>query len=230
MRHGESLWNAQGPARAKGLIDAPMTIKGYQQSAYLRSVLKNSHTLYRLNVQLIIVSPLTRALETYTESLHWFVQESSPPVRVVVDARVAERLISSGSRGTPRSLLVRKFPHIDFGNLAETWWFQPTALAKNFKERQEPEENVSERVKEFLSWLSQQKEENILVIGHGVALRTMTNLVNSEQEMTGCQSLEVLAYGKDKEETVETDKMFRCNLDLVSLKMTSPSPELLLNL
>jgi broad specificity phosphatase PhoE len=229
FRHAESLWNAQGSNRLKGLIDAPLTIRGYHQCANLKQYLQQSSALTRLNIQLVVVSPLTRALETYKEVFRWYVDEMGEQAKVIIDPRISEKVSSSGSKGTPTSVLKEKYPNFQFENLSENWWYHPSALSSS-KSRWEPEKNVVTRVRSFLKWISCRPESNILIIGHGHTFRTLTNFAYNKVSMEEDENydLEVMSYEGVNELNIQEnfsdaapDQMFRCNLDMVSVGIST---------
>ena len=176
VRHGESLYNAHGAQRMKGIVDAHLTVRGYKQCQWLANVLRRTLWLESLGVSLVCVSPLARALQTYSNTFKWFVDEMNakhgrPKIRVHVDPRLSERLSHSSSQGSPRSVLEKLFPDTaDFSRLAEKWWHQSNMMsASSF----ESDENLRSRTQKFLRWVAKQPEECILVVGHGACMRMM---------------------------------------------------------
>jgi broad specificity phosphatase PhoE/thiamine kinase-like enzyme len=213
IRHGESIWNAQGPKRSKGLTDAAMSIRGFRQCAYLKNILQRSNAMQKCNVDLFVVSPLTRALQTHTEILNWYAGAGNAQ-KVVVSPLISERLSSTGSRGSKRSLLEKSFPFLDFGSLEESWWFHPNALARD---KHESDKMVTNRIVKFLQWLSDQPERNIVVVGHGHAFRVLCRLAHQRFD----QNLDLRIVGSSPTRQLNTNRLFRCNLDVVSVELYS---------
>ena len=192
VRHGESLYNAHGAQRMKGLVDAHLTVRGYRQCQWLANVLRRTLWLESLGVSLVCVSPLTRALQTYSKTFKWFVDEMNakhshqtgvlpPKIRVHVDPRLSERLSHSSSQGSPKSVLEKMFPDTaDFSRLAEKWWHQSNMMsASSF----ESDENLRSRTQKFLRWVAKQPEECILVVGHGACMRKMLQATSQRSSM-----------------------------------------------
>jgi broad specificity phosphatase PhoE len=189
VRHGESLYNAHGAKRMKGLVDAHLTVRGFRQCHYLAGVLRRTMWLQSLGVSLVCVSPLSRALQTYKETFKWFVDEENAKqataavvgeggggekknnVRVRIDPRLTERLSHSSSQGTPRSVLEKTFAGVaDFSQLPEKWWHRSDVMtASSF----ETDEQVRARTTKFLRWVRKQPETVILCVGHGASMRMM---------------------------------------------------------
>ena len=182
VRHGESLYNAHGSKRMTGLQDAHLTIRGYRQCQYLANILRRTLWLESLNVSLVCVSPLARALQTYAETFKWFVDEmnekhghhqsnSNPKIRVRIDPRLAERLSHSSSKGSPKSVLEKMFPGIgDFSHIAEKWWYQSSVVSGS---PVESDKHLRMRAQKFLRWVTKQPEECVLIVGHGACMRMM---------------------------------------------------------
>jgi broad specificity phosphatase PhoE len=72
LRHAESLWNYNGSHRVRGLIDTTLTNSGIKQAKIFGQLLRNTNALQRLGINLVVISPLTRALQTYMHSIRWF--------------------------------------------------------------------------------------------------------------------------------------------------------------
>ena len=213
IRHGESIWNAQGPKRSKGLTDAAMSIRGFRQCVYLKKILQRSNVIQKCSIDLFVVSPLTRALQTHSEIFQWFTS-STDSSRQVVSPLVTEKVSSSGSKGSKRSSLEKTFPLIDFGSLEESWWFHPNALARD---KNESDDMVTKRLIEFLRWLSNQPDRNIIIVGHGHAFRLLCRLAHQKFDM----KLDLHVVGTTPTRQLNVNHLFRCNLDVVSVELCS---------
>ena len=136
-------------------------------------------------VDLIVTSPLTRTLQT---TRNVFFEESSlqdgsrkylrrggPTQAAPI---VALDFIKEWSQGRhtpnlrkPRSVLVPRFPEVDFGHLEETdeLWKERWPSGDGL----EPRSHLEFRVARFRDWLGQRPERHIVVVGHGTFLGNM---------------------------------------------------------
>jgi len=173
IRHGESTFNAaRVTAGADPLhFDAPMSEVGHQQVRQARSRLRE------FPVELVIASPLTRALETATGL---FADHPSTPT-ILVAALLRERVENSCDIGRSPTQLSVDFPSLALAHLADAWWHVdgvPDARGICV----EPIEMVNTRVAEFKTLLSSRPETFIAVVGHGTFLYHLTgcSLANGE--------------------------------------------------
>lgn len=102
--------------------------------------------------ELVITSPLTRALETTSLLV------ADAPVRVAVDALGTERHAAGCDAGSPRSLLLAKQPRTaqweGWDELQEEWW-------------PERGEDWHGRAEAFVAMLRSRPEKRIALVGHG---------------------------------------------------------------
>lgn len=186
VRHGESLHNAQS-FRWNGAdynsplyIDSPLTPTGERQARAI------SDKVREMNVELIVTSPLSRAIQTMLLAT----RELSPRPTVVVSKFCCERLGASCDIGSATNILERRFPDLDFSDLQppEAWWWtatthapRPTSateslnlLTSSFQSRSivgdEPSDSLFSRVNSFRAWLLSRPEKRIVVFAHGVFL------------------------------------------------------------
>ena len=118
IRHAESTHNAyannwpqSSPMPDPFLFDADLSPEGISQSQTLLSQTESIPP-----PELIVVSPLRRALSTMELGLkHWI--ESG--VEVLVHPLAIELLDTACDVGTPRTELVKIYPHYDFGLIEE---------------------------------------------------------------------------------------------------------------
>ena len=171
IRHGQSLFNAAfDPATRSDpmLFDAPLSPKGRAQAAALRA------EAHGLGAELIVTSPLTRAIET---TLAAFGPDHGP---VLVEALHRERVEHSCDVGRPPAELAQAFPGLAFDHLDDPWWHSdgshPRAIVV------EPEPVLLTRVAAFRAWLGARRERVIAVVGHGTFLNRLTGL-----EFRNCQ-------------------------------------------
>lgn len=111
-RHAESEWNLHyGRMRIDpGIPDPPLTAAGRAQAERLIG------EFAALGVRRLLASPYRRALETAT------IIARGLDLAIIVEPLVRERCAFSCDLGTPRSLLGRHWPGLDFDHLEEQWW------------------------------------------------------------------------------------------------------------
>lgn len=168
IRHGESTFNAA--YRATGVdplhLDARLTETGLAQVAEAREQLRG------VPVDLVVVSPLTRALQT---ALGIFADHPSAPT-LLVEALHREHGFSSCDVGRAPALLAAEYPSLRFDHLPETWWEDDAHCAEPDERgiRVEPIEACHARVERFRAWLGARPECVIAVVGHGTFFHHLT--------------------------------------------------------
>jgi len=181
IRHGESTFNRAWRVTPVDPLhfDAPLSETGHEQVRQARP------TLADLPVEIVIVSPLTRALQT---ALGLFGDHpGAPPMLVAQLAR--ERVENSCDVGRSPALLAAEFPSINVAHLDDVWWH-----AEGEPDERgicvEPLETVDARVAEFRSFLLERPERVIAVVAHGTFFFHLTgrHLANCEVARIGLQA------------------------------------------
>jgi len=162
---------AKNPLRREEIVDAPLTLRGRTESAARRA-----HAAL-LRPQLVVVSPLHRAIQTARLSfadhkgeaegcdgdVPWLAHEGC---REELGWLVCNKRL-------PLSQTVAEFPDIDFSRIVsgeEDMLWDPLA--------REPSVAMSERIYEFLvSFLRYRPEREIAVVSHSAVLFNMANAV-----------------------------------------------------
>src|SRR6185295_16404363 len=154
IRHGESTFNRAWRTTPVDPMhfDAPLSETGVEQVRQARPALA------AVPVELVIVSPLTRALQT---ALGLFADHPrAPPMLVAHLAR--ERVENSCDVGRPPAELAADFPALDVAHLADVWWH-----AEGEPDERgicvEPIRNVEARVADFRAFLLARPERTIAV-------------------------------------------------------------------
>ena len=180
VRHGQALHNVNAERmRAEGCsyeefiaqmqaddaFDADLTSKGRADadacSASCRDVQKT--------IELVVASPLSRALETADRV---FPDSSLPNARgnrvCLETIREINGLLLNGKRREKQEL-VRKFPCWNFDAIAteEDGTWKPDAL--------EDEQSVLDRAHDTLAWIWNRPERSIALVGHGGIFGLMLN-------------------------------------------------------
>jgi broad specificity phosphatase PhoE len=173
IRHGQSTFNAAWEIEQTDPLhfDAPLSELGHRQVREAAEQVRN------VDYDLIVTSPLTRAIQT---TLGLFGDHPSAP-KIRVECLHREHLGNSCDRGRPPAQLRREFPHLSFDHLEEVWWHrdgEPDHRGLVV----EPDETLLERVSLFRSWLADRPERMIAVVGHGIFFYHLTG-----QSLRNCE-------------------------------------------
>lgn len=164
LRHGESTFNARQDREVDPIdFDARLTDRGREQAATVASQIRV------LAPNLIVTSPLTRALQT-AEII------ACGRVPVLVEPLIREWKLNSCDIGRPVSMLRREFPEFSFDHLAETWWYEgDDGESPNPKGViVEPRTLFLDRVHRFRQWLQQHPGKCIVMVGHNAFIIHLT--------------------------------------------------------
>jgi len=201
IRHGESEANRHNDlyGNSKGFWDPHITDRGVAQAKARGSLLAASSHVF--DFELIVVSPLTRALETCATALASYFGR----VPVIVHPLVVEQLTECDDIGKPPKVLKEiweGYP-IDWSLLPdkpEVWWYpgpsevipnpeketmesQQKAYLSEQGEWTEPWQTVLKRAKRFENWLKARPERHICVVSHCGFIEALvgTSLGHGEQ-------------------------------------------------
>ncbi len=169
IRHGQSEFNA---AFKRGdsdpmIFDARLTRKGVHQAKEARQYVAD------LGIRHVIVTPLTRALQTAT-----YIFGEAQEMQVMAEPR--EKLIHSCDIGRSPAELRGDFTHLTFDHLGENWWHQGPKNDDGVSV--EPDEVFQKRIAGFVSLLDQFATRPLAIVGHG-----NTFLEMSGHEMENCE-------------------------------------------
>jgi broad specificity phosphatase PhoE len=165
IRHAQSVFNAiYDPGKPDPMIfDAPLSELGEQQAA------RTQAGIHQLKITRLIVSPLTRTLQTaaliFGKSL---ATEINPVVR--------EQLINSCDMGRAPQELAMDFPHHDFKHLPECWWHDEEKDHRGLSV--ESHETLLQRADDFARYLQEQqhKQHKTAVVSHGNFIHALTGV------------------------------------------------------
>jgi broad specificity phosphatase PhoE len=162
IRHGQSTFNAAFEASGVDPMhfDARVSEKGAGQIAQARQAALD------LGVDLVVASPLTRALQTATGLF------GGAPVPLIVSKIHVERLEHSCDVGRTPTMLSDEFPSLDFSHLEDSWWHLGDKGEGGFAV--EPELVFMDRVTAFSQWISSRPEPTVAVVGHGEFFQRLT--------------------------------------------------------
>jgi glucosyl-3-phosphoglycerate phosphatase len=192
IRHGRSLGNdmMDEPGNQWGdpqfrddenLIDSNLSSRGVQQAQALGQSLSQQDFD---KLELIIVSPLTRALQTMTLAM---LPRLPKHVPIIVHPLSTERVYTASDTGRPVAQLKSEFQdsriNFDFIPEDENWWFhtetagpewRPCDAQQWYAVPGEPEDVFEARLEKFEDWLSTRPEQNICLVSHWAVLRHLT--------------------------------------------------------
>ncbi len=163
IRHAESEFNAIfSPGDPDPIIfDAPLSPLGQQQAVDARQHFDN------LNIKSLIVSPLTRTLQTAT-----LIFENAHPV--TINAGIREQLSYSGDVGSSPDKLAKDYPHLDFSHLEECWWYDGERNELGYAI--EPHSSLQGRADLFSEFLMTSKTAATAIVTHGNFIHATTGI------------------------------------------------------
>lgn len=138
--------------------DAPITDKGVLQCKDLQQWIEKDSSLIK-SVQLVLVSPLQRALQTASLTLPFL--EGKVPWIALESLREASGAHPCDRRRN-KSSIVAEYPHICFDDLKT----EEDTLYSKYQDAREPPAAVIARCNDFLEWLSRRTEDHIIVVSH----------------------------------------------------------------
>jgi broad specificity phosphatase PhoE len=147
------------------IIDSPLTHHGRNQCAAQSAMAANN-----LDPQVILVSPLVRAIETASITFQTH-QKNNVPFVAHEDAREELGLLRCNQR-QPLSETQRDYPFVDFGHMTSDADILFDPLAR------EPALEQSKRIYNFLvHFLRHRPEQELAVVGHSAWLFQMCHAV-----------------------------------------------------
>jgi broad specificity phosphatase PhoE len=177
IRHGESTFNAAWRVNPVDPLhfDAPLSDLGRSQVSQARSAVA------RYPVEIVLTSPLTRALQT----AHGLFDSHPNAPRIEVTPLLRERVENSCDIGRPRAALAAEFPSIDLSPLDDAWWHKEgQADARGICI--EPVPVVQARVAQFRVDLLARPERVLALVGHGTFFFYLTG-----NAMANCEVMEL---------------------------------------
>lgn len=184
VRHGHtsSLISLVEPSAR---FDLRLTTLGHQQARNI------APKMAALKPEVILVSPLTRALQTLSGAFP-SIQEPGQH-HVEVTPLHAEHVMCTGDIGRPPKILAGEFPWLSFDGLPEVWWYSqsehPNDAVRMEFNSVEPMEELRKRVGVFRQFLRSRPENIIVVIGHSTFFKELTS---SRQRLMNCETRTIL--------------------------------------
>jgi broad specificity phosphatase PhoE len=162
IRHGESLSNISDLNH--NIIDPDLTTNGKKQCQELKKKIKLDNIDYKID--LVVVSPLTRTLETCSNTFDDLINKT----KFICLEEIREHIDKPCHKRKKKNILVNKYKQIDFSNLE----YDDDFLYNKYNGL-ETKTQVIDRCNKFIRWLKSRKEKNIAVITHGNFLYPMFN-------------------------------------------------------
>lgn len=162
IRHGESLSNVS--ELNYSIIDPNLTSNGIHQCMNLKKYLKTNKII--TNIELVIVSPLERTLETCANIID--IDSHNDSIKIISLDEIREHINEPCHKRKNIKEKKKKYPFINFDKITN----DVDTMYKKFNGN-EPKSNVISRCEWFINWLKKQKEKNILIITHGNFLLPM---------------------------------------------------------
>ena len=187
IRHGHSLHNelfnkiGVKAFRIPATIDSPLTNEGHLQSIELGQSWKKKR-----EIDLVLVSPLTRTLDT---AMNIFGDTDIPMVseEFLREYPIGEDTCNKRSSLT---LLKNKYPKIKFNltNDLDTLWAQ---------DYRETIDELEQRLDEMVKYLQGRKETNIAIVGHSSYFgqfkdNHISYIENGDEELKHCYPYEYI--------------------------------------
>jgi glucosyl-3-phosphoglycerate phosphatase len=207
IRHGISLanewmdregnrWGDATFADPPTLTDARLSHRGEQQARDMATRLQDHHDWLQ-RVELVIVSPLTRTLQTMELGV---LPCLSPSVPILAHHDMSERVYTASDTGRPVSELMKEFPHVDFGVVpSDHWWYhtsgkkveslelveewRPFGQGQTYSVPGEPIDVFQERIERFRIWVASRPEKTIVMVSHWAILKEWAGI-----EFENCES------------------------------------------
>ena len=175
-------WGSPGFSDA-GLYDTKLSKAGLGMVERLNRHLRSGDGLVEgakgiENADLLVVSPLTRTLQTASMALDGILRED---IKSIVVPCASERLYLSSDCGRSREELQKEYPQYDYELLdKEEWWYTAQEDYKEWRPEGsyltagEPRDAFEERILRFKRFLKDREEETIVVVTHWGVIKALS--------------------------------------------------------
>lgn len=187
--------------------DARLSAAGERQAAALAESLLADPPAWLRDIELVVVSPLTRCLQTFQLAVQPALGTTAKKdIPVLAHPWATERVYTISEIGRPARELQREFPDVDFSLcLADDddrpWWYDPQwetdfnrdagdwrewrphAEGQRYAAPGEPKKVFQRRMAAFQRWLEERPEQTIFVTAHWGVFRHYLE----GQELDNCQ-------------------------------------------
>ena len=190
IRHGQALHNVLfweiGQKAYLKYRDTPLTAEGVKQSQLLG---ESYFTLGNNNIDLIIVSPLLRTLQTATNIFCKNLEDVPPCPMVALDC-VMEYPQGLDKCNHRKSILELKycFPKIDFSKIE----YDEDPVWRKYEI--EPIEELEKRIQKMIEFIKSRPEKNIALVSHASYLGQYLykDIGDERNEMEHCKVYETI--------------------------------------
>ena len=155
IRHAQSEANAALDLdNPTFYYDARITPLGKKQALNTQKKLKN------IDFDLLLCSPLTRTLETFSLIF------PSPISNTIILPFVREHLDHSCDVGRQPSILKKEFNNLNFDEIENFWWNNNIPIDEK-KINYESIDDLDKRIQKFKNWINERPEKKIALVSHG---------------------------------------------------------------
>ncbi|OCL05552.1 phosphoglycerate mutase-like protein [Glonium stellatum] len=161
VRHAQALHNID---KDRSIPDPDLSPLGFEQCVALRDHLKENLPQHP-DVDLIIVSPMRRAIQTASVALDWLIERG---VKVHLDADWQENSNKPCDTGTAISELKKEFPNFDFSSVDNVYPDKTSPAGRRYAHTKSA---VLARAQACLHNLYHRPEKMILIVSHSAFLR-----------------------------------------------------------
>lgn len=155
IRHGESFSNLS--EKNYSIVDPGLTTNGLAQCKVLKSYIDANKILD--NIDLIVVSPLNRTLETCANIIG---TKTKDDINIISLDEIREHVNQPCHKRNSIKEKKKKYKFVNFTKITDN----EDLIYEKFN-GQEPKTNVVSRCEWFVNWLKKRKEKNIMIITHG---------------------------------------------------------------
>ena len=187
MAQPGNTWGEATFSDDANLLDAPLSETGIQQCVdSLHPQLQDEFVEFLEQVELVICSPMTRCLETFTKGVEPKLRQyhGDKKIPLLAVPYLTERIFTASDTGSRISDLQAKFPSVDFSDCPDGWWYsqqypeseewRPYGQGQWYAVPGEPEAHFEERMLVLDQWIRSRPERNILLVAHWGVLRHLT--------------------------------------------------------
>jgi broad specificity phosphatase PhoE len=189
MAQPGNTWGEATFSDDANLRDAPLSETGIQQCVdSLHFQLKDEFVEFLEQVELVVCSPLTRCLETFTKGVEPKLRQyhgDKKKIPLLAVPYLTERIYTASDTGSHISDLQTKFPSVDFSECPNGWWYsqeypeseewRPYGQGQWYAVPGEPSAHFEERMLILDQWIRNRPERNILLVAHWGVLRHLTS-------------------------------------------------------
>eukprot|EP01084_Bolivina_argentea_P243201 407754_1 len=177
-------WNLFDPK----IRDPLLSTKGQKQINDVANQLDSCSFLQLCGIDLIVTSPLQRALDTMLGIFkHQMDVIRSNQIPLIAHNELREWVDTLGDIGNTKCDLMRRYTDVDFSSIDNDLWWQQHVKENNGIIK-ESKRDVKDRISAFKHWILQREETNIVVVGHS---RWLRELVGSTSKLNNCQMMKV---------------------------------------